>query len=329
MRRREFIALVGGIVLARPQIASGQQTEKMRRVGVLMSGIETDPQQKARWDGFREELQGLGWSEGRNVHIDIRFAGGPTKFEPLAKEIVALQPDAIFVQSTGFVAAVARQTRTIPIVFTNVSDPIGAGFVATLARPGGNLTGLVLLESSIAGKWLSMLKEVAPRLKRAALVGNPKTSPYEYFLRATQAAAPALGIEVVSNRVENASDLESSLESFARVPDGGLVVVPDATMTRYRGQLVGLAARYRLPAVYPEPFYVTEGGLMSYGIADLIEQFRLAASYVDRILKGEKPSDLPVQGPTKYSTILNLKTARVLGLTVPPSLLVAADKVIE
>ena len=294
-----------------------------------MSGSETDPQQKARWDGFRESLEQLGWSEGRNVRLDVRFAGGPSGFEQIAKEIVDSHPEVIFVQSTGFVAAVARQTNTIPIVFTNVSDPIGAGFVATLSRPGGNLTGFVLLESTIAGKWLAMLKEMAPRLTRVALTGNPKTGPYEFFLGATQAAATSLDLQVVANRVENEADLESSLQAFARETDGGLVVIPDATMTRLRSKLIELAARYRLPAVYPEPFYVTGGGLMSYGIADLIGQFRQAASYVDSILKGEKPADLPVQGPTKYSTILNLKTAKALGLTVPPSMLVAADEVIE
>lgn len=320
---------LAGLVPAWPFVARAQQGDRTRRVGALMSGMETDPEQIARWDAFRESLEGLGWLDGRNVRIDVRFAGRPDRFEPLAKEMVALQPDAIFVQSTGFVTTVARQTRTIPIVFTNVSDPIGAGLVETLARPGGNLTGLMLLEASVAGKWLAMLKEMTPRLKRVALLGNPKTSAYEYFLRTTQAAAPALGIEVVPSRIESASDIEGSLESFARVPDGGLAIVPDTTMTRYRESVIALAARHRLPAVYPERFYATGGGLMSYGIADLVEQFRQGASYVDRILKGQKPADLPVQGPTKYATILNLKTAKALGLTVPPGLLVAADEIIE
>jgi putative ABC transport system substrate-binding protein len=263
------------------------------------------------------------------MRMELRFAGGAGGFEALAKDVVALQPDVIFVHSTGFVAAVARQTRTIPVVFANVSDPIGAGFVASLARPGGNVTGLVLLESSIAGKWLSMLKEVAPGIKRVALVGNPKTSPHEYFLRTTRAAAPALGIEMVAAPIANADELEHSLAAFAREPDGGLLVVPDSTMTALRAQFINLAVRHRLPAVYPERFYVTEGGLMSYGIADLNEPFRQAASYVDRILKGEKPADLPVQGPTKYATILNLKAAKALGVTVPSGLLIAADEVIE
>ena len=329
MKRREFITLICNLAVVWPTAAPAQQAARLSRVGVLMSGLETNSEQTARWVGLKEGLERLGWSVGQNVHVDVRFAGGPASFELLAKETIATRPDVIFVQSTGFVAAVARQTNTIPIVFTNVSDPIGAGFVATMARPGGNLTGLVLYKSSVAGKWLSMLKEMAPRTKRVALVGNPKTSPYEYFLRASRAAATPLGLEVVANQVENAADLQGSLESFAREPDGGLAVVPDATMSRLRAQLIGLAARLRLPAVYPERFYVIDGGLMSYGVADNIEQFRQAASYIDKILKGAKAADLPVQGPTKYSTVLNKQTAKALGLTVPAGLLVAADEVIE
>lgn len=328
MRRREFLGLCSGVA-AWPLATHAQIAEPMRRLAVLMSGREADPQQQERWQGFRDSLVQLGWQDGRNIRIELRFAGGADRFESLAKEVVALQPEVIFVQSTGFVAAVARHTRTIPIVFTNVSDPISADFVGTLARPAGNLTGLVLLESSIAGKWLSMLKEVAPAIKRVALVGNPKTSAHEYFFQTSQAAAPALGIETVSMPVANAGELSNSLAAFAREPDGGLMVVPDTTMTALRKQVITLAARHRLPAVYPERFYVTEGGLMAYGIADLIEQFRQAASYADRILKGATPADLPVQGPTKYATTLNLKSAKVLGVRVPSGLLVAADEVIE
>lgn len=329
MKRREFLALAGGAAVWPVLATQAQQAGSVRRVAALMSGREADPQQQERWRGFRDSLAQLGWRDGHNMRMELRFAGGASGFEPLAKEIVALQPDVIFVHSTGFVAAVARQTRSIPVVFANVSDPNGAGFVATLARPGGNVTGLVLLESSIAGKWLSMLKEVAPGIKRVALVGNPKTSPHEYFLRAIRAAASALGIEVISTPIANAGELEHSVSTFAREPNGGLVIVPDSTMTVLRAQFINLAARHRLPAVYPERFYVADGGLMSYGIADLNEPFRQAASYVDRILKGEKPADLPVQGPTKYATILNLKAAQALGVTVPPGLLVAADEVIE
>jgi len=328
LHRRRFI-LGLSVAIASPLPAIAQSTGPKRRVGALMSGPETDPQQRERSNAFLTSLEALGWSNGRNVQIDLRFAGHPDRFTSLAKEIVALKPDVIFVQSTGFVVALARETHAIPVVFTNVSDPIGAGLVKTLARPGGNLTGLMLLEASVAGKWLSMLKELSPGLKRAALVGNPRTSAFDYFLRTTQQAASGLGLQVIANPVADAAAIERSVGSFAASPDGGLVVIPDLTMTRNRRLLIDLAARHRLPAIYPERFYTVDGGLMSYGVADLVDQFRQAASYVDRILKGEKPADLPVQGPTKYSTILNLKTAKALGLTVPPGLLVAADEVIE
>ena len=222
-----------------------------------------------------------------------------------------------------------RETRTIPIVFANVSDPIGAGFVKSLARPGGNITGLVLFEASVIGKWLSMLKEMTPGLKRAAIMANPKTAPYDYFLRAAEAAAPKLAIEIVPSRVESPAEIERAIESVARVPGGGLVVAPDQTMLRNRNLIIALAARHRLPAVYPERVYAADGGLVSYGIADIAEPFRQAAVYIDRILRGEKPADLPVQAPTKYSLVVNRKTAKALGLTVPSGLLVAADEVIE
>jgi putative tryptophan/tyrosine transport system substrate-binding protein len=247
----------------------------------------------------------------------------------LAKELVAVQPDVIFAQTQSVVAAIAQETRTIPIVFANVSDPIGSGFVASLARPGSHITGLQSLEASIAGKWLAMLKEIAPGLKRATLMANPKTSGFDYFLRIAEAAAPSLAIEIVPGRVESAADIERTIESVARVPDGGLVLTSDQTNLRNRDLIIGLAARHRIPAVYPERVYATAGGLVSYGIADLIEPFRQAATYIDRILRGARPADLPVQVPTRYSTTLNLKTAKALGLTVPPALLATADEVIE
>ena len=327
MQRRQFIAGLASAAAAWPQPARAQ-TGRMPRIGVLLPLAENDPEQIARRAGLLQGLERLGWSDGRNVRIDYRYAGGADRFAPLAKEMVASQPDVIFVNSSGFVTAVHRETRTIPIVFVNVSDPIGAGFVSSLARPGGNLTGLLLFEATVVGKWLSMLKEMAPRVTRAAVMANPKTKLYDYFLRSAEAAAPSLGIELVPSRVESAADIERAIESIARAPDGGLVV-PDSTMARNRNLIVDLAARHRLPAVYPERFYATAGGLMSYGIAELIEPFRQAASYIDRILKGEKPGDLPVQAPTRYSTILNLKPAKALGLTVPPGLLVAADELIE
>ncbi len=301
----------------------------MRRIGMLAAQAEADPDMQARLDGFRHGLQGLGWIEGRNVHVDYRFTDGrEDRFQPLAKELVALKPELIFAQATPAVAAVRRESRTLPIVFVNVSDPIGSGFVASLARPGGNLTGVLHYEASITGKWLAMLKEISPTLVRAALVANPKTTPFPYFQRAALALAPSLATELVASPVQDASDIERAIESFARVPNGGLVLPPDATTLGHRDLIVALAARHRLPAVYTLRSWVEDGGLMSYG-ADQADVFRQAAGYVDRILRGADPADLPVQVPIKYETILNLKTAKALDLAVPPGLLVAADKVIE
>lgn len=330
MKRRTFIAVLGGAVAVLPLAARAQPPDRMRRIGVLFPLATDDPEQMARRVALQLGLERIGWTNGRNAHIDYRHAtGGAGQFEPLAKELVALKPDVIFAQSPGVVAAVQRETRTIPIVFANVSDPIGAGFVKSLARPGGNITGLVLFEASVIGKWLSMLKEMTPGLKRAAIMANPKTAPYDYFLRSTEAAAPKLALEIVPSRVESPAEIERAMESVARVPGGGLVVAPDQTMLRNRNLIIALAARHRLPAVYPERVYAADGGLASYGIADIAEPFRQAAVYIDRILRGEKPADLPVQAPTKYSLVVNRKTAKALGLTVPSGLLVAADEVIE
>jgi putative ABC transport system substrate-binding protein len=329
MRRREVMTLLGGTAATWPLIARAQQPERMRRIGVLTILAEDDPQTNARLTGFRQGLERRGWSEGRNIHIDYRFAASrPNQYEPLVKELIALQPDVILAQSTPVVATLQRQNRAIPIVFVTVSDPIGSGFIASLARPGGNLTGVQLYEESITGKWLAMLKEIAPRLARAALIANPKTTAYDYFLRSAKAIAPSLAIEFVPSHVETVADIERVIESFARVPDGGLVLPPDSTNTLHRDIIIALAARHHLPAVYSERFWVVAGGLMSYG-TDQVDSFRLAASYVDRILRGDKPADLPVQAPTKFETAVNLKTAKALGITVPPGLLVAADEVIE
>jgi len=326
MKRRTFIASVGCTAVAWPAPARAQKTP---HIGVLLPLAENDPEQAARRNGLQDAFKRLGRLDGHNVRIDYRYAGGPDKFEPLAKEMVALQPDVIFVQSTGFVGAVARATRTIPIVFANVSDPVGAGFVASLPRPGGNLTGLLNLEGAIAGKWLAMLKEISPRLKQARLLIDPQTSPFDYFFGPAEAAARSLDIELRPSRVGNAADTERALEAVALNADSGLIVAPGSTMLRNRNLVIALAARHRLPAVYPEKIYAKDGGLVSYGIADLIEPFRHAASYIDRILRGEKPADLPVQGPTRYATVLNLKTAKALGITIPSGLLLAADEVIE
>jgi putative tryptophan/tyrosine transport system substrate-binding protein len=325
LKRREFITLLGGAAATWPLSARAQQSDRMRRVGVLVSGGENDAPYKARLAEVWQGLEKLGWTEGRNVRIDYRFAAGKAdQFPVLAKELVALRPDVILAISGPVTAALQQESRTIPIVFIGASDPIGMGLIASLARPGGNITGLMLLEAGITGKWLAMLKEIAPRVARAALMGNPKTTPYDYYLRPAEALAPSLAIELVPSRVETAADIERAIESFARVPDGGLILPPDTTITVHHELIIALAARHRLPAVYGDRLFVAAGGLMSYG-REVIDDYRSAASYIDRILRGAKPADLPVQVPTRYETVLNLKTAKALGLTVPPGLLVAAE----
>jgi ABC-type uncharacterized transport system substrate-binding protein len=328
MKRREFISLLTSAAAAWPLAARAQESERMRRIGVLLALAEHDPDTKARLAGFRQGLDGLGWAEGRNVRIDYRFAAGRLdQFQMLAKEVVALRPDVILAQGTAVTAALQRESHAVPIVFVTVSDPIGSGFVASLARPGANLTGLLMYEGSITGKWLAMLKEVAPSMARAALLASASTA-YDYFVRAAAAAARSLGVELVSSPVGDAADIERAIESFARVPNGGLLLPPDSITIIHRDLVIALAARHRLPAVYPLRIFVTAGGLMSYETGQ-VDMFRHAASYVDRILRGANPADLPVQAPTNYRTTLNLKTAKALGLQVPPSLLVRADEVIE
>jgi ABC-type uncharacterized transport system substrate-binding protein len=327
VRRREFITLLGGAAMW-PLEARAQQPDIVRRIGVLTGDAEDDPGVKARLAAFQQGLGRLGWSLDRNIRIDYRFAANnPDQYQPLAKELIRLQPDVLLAYTTPVAAAFVRESRAVPIVFVNVSDPIGSGLVAGLARPGGNLTGLLLYEEGIAGKWLAMLKEIAPGLSRAALIANPKRTPYDYFVRSAKSAAPSLAIELAPSPVENAGDIERVIESFAREPNGALVVLP-GTPFEHRDLVIALTARHRLPAVYPFRFFVAAGGLMSYG-TDFVDQSRQAASYVDRILRGANPADLPVQAPTKYETVLNLKTAKALGLEVPPSLLVRADEVIE
>jgi putative tryptophan/tyrosine transport system substrate-binding protein len=330
IRRREFIATFGGAV-AWPLAARAQQPDRMRRIGVLMALAEDDPEAKARLAAFRQGLEKRGWSEGRNVRIDTRVASDASadQAQVLAKELIALQPDVILTHATPVVAALQRESRAIPIVFAPVADPIGSGFVTSLPRPGGNITGLMYFEASVTGKWLAMLKEIAPRLERAAFVVNPKTAPfYNYYLRAAESLSPSLGIKLVPSLVENAADIERSIEAFAQTPNGGLLVTPDTNSIVHRDLIIALAARYSLPAVYYLRLFVVAGGLMSYG-ADPVDISRQAASYVDRILRGDKPADLPVQAATKFEMSVNLKTAKALGLTVPPGLLVAADEVIE
>jgi len=324
MQRREFITLLGGATVAWPHSARAQQVNRIRHVGMLV-GIN-DPDIKA----FQQELERRGWKEGSNIHIDYRVAPAGAQVQALAKELVALQPDVIFALSRPVTAALQKETHTIPIVFTYVIDPIGAGFIASLARPGGNITGIMAYEEGIVGKWLGMLKEIAPQTKRVALLGNPKTAPYyDYLLHAAEAAAPSLGIESVPSRIENdAADIERAIAAVAGVPNSAMIAIPDSTATVNSGLIITLAARNRLPAVYNFKYQVQAGGLMSYGIV-AADHYRQAAYYVDRILRGAKPADLPVQTPTKYETALNLKTAKALGLSPPAGLLVAADEVIE
>jgi putative ABC transport system substrate-binding protein len=328
MKRREFMMLLGGAA-AWPPGARAQQVERMRQLGVLSSYAEDYPEAKERFAIFEQELKRLGWSQGRNLHIDYRFAhGSAERMQALAKELVSQKPDVMFTTSTLTTAALQRETRVIPIVFVAVSDPIGSGFIASLARPGGNLTGLLNFEASITGKWLAMLKEIAPGLMRVAFVARPNTTPYDYFLRAAETAAATLELELVPSPVENGADIDRVITSFARVPGGGLLLPPDVTTHSHRDLVLALAARHRLPAVFAFRHLAAAGGLMSYGPA-LADLFRQAASYVDRILRGDRPADLPVRTPIKYETVINLKTAKVLGLTVPPILLARADEVIE
>ena len=329
MRRREFITLLGAAtVVAVPSVTRGQ-SERVRRIAMAVHGNQSDPDVEERTAAFRQGLQSLGWVEGRNVQIELRFTDNNyDRIPQLAREVVALNPEIIFANTTPVVKALQVETRTIPIVFVQVSDPTGAGVVASLARPGGNTTGFLFYENSITGKWLGMLKEISPRLTRAALFGNPKGFPYGYFLRTAKAIAPSLGIEIAPTPIENAADIERSIDAFAQVPNGGLFFPPDNTVEENHDLVIALAARNRLPAVYAYRFFVKAGGLMSYG-TDVPLQCREAASYVDRILRGANPADLPVEAPTKYETVLNLKTAKALGFDVPSTLLVRADEVIE
>jgi putative tryptophan/tyrosine transport system substrate-binding protein len=327
MRRREFIGLLGGAA-AWPLAARAQQADRVRRIGVLVGLSENDPGMKPRLAALRQELDTLGWVEGHNVRIDYRYAPGGARANDLAKELVALKPEVILAHTVSVTAALQRETRTIPIVFVSVGDPFGAGFIISLARPGGNLTGLMTFEQGIAGKWVAMLKEVAPRLTRALFVGNPNITTYGYYMSAAEVASRALALELVPARIESISDIEHFIEVFARKPDGGLLVAPDLTTAAHGDLIIALAARHRLPAVYAFSYLVAAGGLMSYG-TDRVAEMRQAASYVDRILRGAAPGDLPVQTPTKFETAVNLKTAKALGLEIPPTLLARADEVIE
>jgi len=329
MKRREFITLLGGAA-AWPLVARAQQAERMRLIGVLMAYAESDPEGRAWVAAFRERLQKLGWAEGRNVRIATRWATPDVEaMQRFAKELVALQPDLILSQSTPTTAALLQHTRTIPIIFANIADPVGSGFVASFSRPSGNATGFVLFEPTMAGKWLELLKEIAPRVNRVAFLFNPATATYfEYYTTPFKAAAASFGVEAIAAPVHDRSELESVFAAQAHEPNGSLIVLPDSFLNAHSVEITSLAARYRLPAVYPYRLYTKVGGLLSYG-NDVFDNYRRAAGYVDRILKGEKPGELPVQAPVKFELVLNLKIAKDLGLTLPPTLLARADEVIE
>jgi ABC-type uncharacterized transport system substrate-binding protein len=328
--RRECLALLGGAAVVWPLGARAQQAERVRRIGLLMSASENDQEYQADMAAFREGLQKLGWTDGRNIRIDARWgAADAESMQRFAKELVALRPDLIVSQNTPTTAALLQQTRTIPIVFVQVVDPVGSRFVASLARPGGNVTGFINLEPTMAGKWLELLKEIAPRVERVAILFNPTTAPFaEYFLNPFKAAAPSFAVEAIAAPVHDASEIEAVVAAQAREPNGGLIVMPDSFLTAHRAEVTSLAARHRLPAVYPFRMYAEGGGLLSYG-NDFLDQYRRAASYVDRILKGANPNELPVQAPVKFELVINLKTAKALGLDVPSQLQQRADEVIE
>jgi putative tryptophan/tyrosine transport system substrate-binding protein len=329
MRRREFIAALGSAAVGWPLAARAQQPDPMRRIGVLMGSAESDRDRQAFVAAFREELQTLGWAENRNIRIDTRWAPPDGEAIRLAMELVALQPDLILSHNTPTTAALLQQTRTIPVVFAVVSDPVGSGFVASFPRPGGNVTGFTNIEPTAIGKWLELLKEVAPRVARVALLFNPATAPFaEYYLSPFKAAAASLALDAIAARVRDTSELKSAIAVQARAPNGGLVVMTDSFVVAHRAEIISLAARYRLPAVYPFRFFAEHGGLLSYG-NDLVDSFRRAAIYADRILKGAKPSELPVQAPVKFELVINLKTAKALGLDIPPTVLARATEVIE
>jgi putative tryptophan/tyrosine transport system substrate-binding protein len=329
VKRREFITLLGGAAMW-PTGVRAQRTERMRRIGVLVGSAESDPESMPRVTTFERGLTELGWVSGRNVLIDYRWAAGePANMQALAKELVERQPDVLLASSTPVVAALGRETGTIPIVFVVVSDPVGSGFIKSLSRPGGNMTGFINIESSLGGKWLELLKELAPRISRVAVMFNPETAPHaEYYVRPFEVAASSLAVKPSTVPVRSVTDIEQAIFDLGRAPASGLIVLPDTFTTVHRRVIISAAANSNVPAIYPFRYMAGDGGLISYGV-DLIDLYRRAAPYVDRILKGGKPADLPVQQPTQFEFAINLKTAKALGLEVPPTLLARADEVIE
>jgi putative tryptophan/tyrosine transport system substrate-binding protein len=329
MRRREFVSLLGSVGAAWPLLARAQQPERMRRIGVLMPGAADDAEFQARMTAFVQGLAQLGWLDGRNVRIDARWGvADADRSRKYAAELLALAPDVILAISSAALAPLLQATRTVPIVFYGVADPVGAGFVDSLAQPGGNATGFLVWEYSIAAKWLELLKEIAPHVTRAMVFRQSALSAGPAQFGVIQAAAPSLGVDLRVADVRDAGEIERAVTNFAQGSNGGLIVTGSVGAISHRTLIVALAARHRLPAVYSGRLFAGDGGLISYG-PDALDLLRRAASYVDRILKGEKPADLPVQAPTKYELVINLKTAKALGLTIPPTLLARADEVIE
>jgi putative ABC transport system substrate-binding protein len=330
MRRREFLGVLGTAGVGWPLAAAAQQSERMRHIGLLMAAGADDPEYQARIRAFQQELEQLGWTEGRNAWIDTRWATtNADEIRKHASELAALTPDVILAATgTTTVAPLLEATRTVPIVFVLLIDPVGAGFVSSLARPGGNATGFLMFEYGLSGKWLELLKQISPSVTRVAVLRDPAIASGIGQFGAVQSAAPSFGMEASPINVRDVGEIERDINAFAQSSNGGVVVTASPRASLHRDLIVTLAARHRLPAVYSSRHYVDGGGLISYG-PDIIDQYRRAAGYVDRILKGEKPADLPVQVPTKYGLVINLKTAKALGLTVPPTLIARADEVIE
>jgi putative ABC transport system substrate-binding protein len=329
IRRREFIAFLGGAAAAWPLAARAQQGDRVRRIGVLMALDENDPIGKRIHSAFAQGLGDLGWTDGRNLRIYLRWGRGDiNRIRALARELVSLQPDIILTNATAATAAVQRETRTIPIVFVAVSDPVASGIVARLDRPSANITGFALHEITLGGKWLELLSEIAPRLKRAAMMFNPDTATASSFMPSLETAARSLKVERIIAPVHSDLEIEAAIIALGREPGGGLIAIPDIFMVAHRAPIILAAARNNVPVVYPQSYYARDGGLLSYG-PDAVDTYRRAATYVDRILRGEKPGDLPVQFPTKFQMILNLKTAKALGLAIPPLIMLRADEVIE
>jgi putative ABC transport system substrate-binding protein len=331
MKRRSFITLLGGAAVAWPLATRAQQGERVRRIGVLMAGDENDSLWKTLASAFTQALAVLGWTDGRNVRMDLRWGRGEiNRMRALARELVGLQPDIIVTHgTTAGTAAVQRETRTIPIVFANVADPVASGIVPRLNQPGGNVTGFATFEPSLAGKWLELLSEIAPGLKRAAIMFNPDINPVSvYFMPSFETAARSLKVEAITAPIRSDAEIETAIIALGREPGGGLVVTADAFVVARRAPIILAAARNNVPVVYLLSEYVRDGGLLSYG-PDQVDISRRAATYVDRILRGEKPGDLPVQFPTKFEMVVNLKTAKALGLAIPPSIMLRADEVIE